>query len=413
MNETLTSDNLITHDDFLAISRRCHYNQFISQFYERFADDNRVPIALHGDGEIVYGKDSNFVRRASRVKSCCNNWTFDFYPKLKYKNLVRVERCDDRFCLNCQALKADQRFVQHAPRFDEFIETNDMYHVVLTVPNVEAYRLRDTVTMMLDRFAYLIRFFQGSKKIKGVDFARYGYLGAVRSLEITVSKRDGTFHPHLHCIFVLKKNLDLPQVFWNKFSNDRTGRTPCRLMSELDILIQRIWCLLICKKKVTAENIANIEEVTGYSDGFSCRVDLSNGKYHEVFKYAIKGSFKNETLFTYENFLTLYNALYDRRCYQSYGCLSGIDFNEVDETLGLGGKDEAFDLFITKLKWCEIPMRMEQLLGEILNESSKGEMKFISKATFVRHFKSLSEEDKAMFLDKLRSELDREDGEDE
>ena len=406
MNETINSENLITYDDFLSTSRRCHYNQFIAEFYERFADDNRVPMQLRGDGEVVYGKDPNFIRRAKRVKECCSTWTFDFYSKSKYKHLIRVDRCDDRFCLNCQALKADQRFVQYAPLFDEYLETNDMYHVVFTVPNVDADRLRDTVEMMLDRFAYLIRFFQGSKKVRGVDFLKYGMIGAVRALEITVSKRDGTFHPHLHCIFVLEKNLDLPQVYWNKFSNDRTGRTPMRLMTELDLLLQRVWCLLITKKEVNAENIANIGSVTGYSDGFSCRADLSNGKYHEIFKYAIKGSFKNETLFAYENFLTLYDALYGRRCYQTYGCLSKFDFNEVDEDLGLYGTDKAFELFLKKLQWCEVPRRVDELLSEIIKESAAGEMKFISRATFTRHFKALSEEDKRMYLEKLQDGLD-------
>lgn len=409
MNETINSENLITHDDFLSTSRRCHYNQFIGKFYERFADDHRVPMQLRAGGEIVYGKDPNFVRRGKRVQDCCKTWTFDYYQKSKYKNLVRVDRCDDRFCLNCQALKADQRFVQYAPLFDEFLETNDMYHIVFTVPNVEAWRLRDTVTLMLDKFAYLIRFFQGSKRINGVNFDKFGYEGAVRSLEITVSKKDGTFHPHLHTIFVLKKDMDLPQVFWNKFSVDSTGRTPTRLMSELDMLMQRIWCLLILKEKVTADNILNIGKVTGYSDGFSCRADLSNGKYHEIFKYAIKGSFKNETLFDYENFLTLYDALYGRRCYQTYGCLSKFDFNEVDEELGLNSQDKAFDLFLKKLQWCEVPKRVEDLLGEILNESANGDIKFISRATFARHFKALSEEDKEAYLEELQDSLYGED----
>ena len=412
MSEIITNENLITHDDFLSTARRCHYNQFIGKFYERFADDNRVPIQLSSDVEIVYGKDPTFLRKSKRVLSCCNTWTFDYYSKSSYKNLVRVDRCDDRFCLNCQALKADQRFVQYSPIFDEFVATNDMYHIVFTVPNVDAHNLRNTVTLMLDRFAYLMRFFEGSKKVKGVDFLKYGCIGAVRSLEITVSKKNGSFHPHLHTIFVLNKNMDLPQVYWNKFSMDRTGRTEMRLMSELDLLMQRVWCLLMLRKEVTAANIADIEKVTGYSDGFSCRADLSNGCYHEIFKYAIKGSFKNETLFDYDNFLTLYDALYGRRCYQSYGCLSKIDFNEVDEELGLHGKDKVFDVFIRSLQRSEMPARIEELLGEILKESSEGEMKFISRATFVRHFKTLTDEEKLAFLNRLDEALD-DDGESE
>lgn len=404
MEKNVKSDNLITHDDFLSVSRRCHYNQYIAEFYERFADDERVPVRLV-DGEIVFGKDENFLRRAKRVKGCCCSWSFDFYKQAGYKNLVRVDRCDDKFCLNCQSLKADQRFVQYSPILDEFTETNDMYHVVLTVPNVDEDALSDTVTLMLDRFSYLIRFFSGTKKIKGIDLAQYGYRGAVRSLEITVSKTDGSYHPHLHCIFVLKKDLNMDKVYWTRFSEDRFGKKEPRLFSEFELLLQRIWCLLILRIKVTKENIEDMENVCDHPDGFSCSADLSNGKYHEVFKYAIKGSFKNETLFKYENFLTLYRALYNRRTYQTYGCLSKYDFNEVDEYLGFRDPDETFDLFIGMLQEMEIPKRIEELLQEILVNTSKDTFKYVSRATFSRHFKALSAEDKEIFLDKLGAEI--------
>lgn len=398
MNEKIKEENLITHDDFLATSRRCHYNQYIAEFYERFADENSMPF-LTPTGEIVYGKDENFLRRAKRVKECCGSWTFDFYKKSKYKNLIRVDRCDDRFCLNCQSLAADQRFAQYSPILDSYSNEYDLYHVVLTVPNVDAERLADTITIMLDRFAYLIRFFQGTKKVRGIDFKKYGWVGAVRALEITVSKKDGSYHPHLHCMFVLKKGLDMSKIYWNRFSEDRTGRTPTKLYSEFEVLLQRIWCLLILKIKVTKENVENIGEFCNYPDGFSCTADLSNGKYHEIFKYAIKGTFKNETLFDYEAFLTLYIALFNRRCYQTYGCLAKYDFNVVDENLGLTSPDEAFDMFLANLK--EIPSRIEELLHSILESSKAGEFQYISKATFSRHFKGLTEEEKYDFLNRM------------
>lgn len=398
-------ENLITYDDILSTSRRCHYNKFISEFYVRFADDNRAPIKLADDGEIVYGKDPNFVRRAERVKTCCNTWTFDFFNISKYKNLIRVDRCKDKFCLNCQSLVADQRLYQYEKVLDEYADTNDLYHMVFTVPNVDADKLPDTITLMLDRFAYLIRYFQCSKKIAGVDFSKYGYIGAVRSLEITVSKRNGTYHPHLHTMFILKKGLNMEKIFWNSFSVDKYGRQDVRLFSNFEMLLQRIWCLLMMRVEVNAENINDIYGATGYRDGFSCMADLSNGKYHEIFKYAIKGSFKNETLFTYENFLTLYRALYNRKCYQTYGCLSRYDFNDYDESLGLNSPDEAFELFLTHLSRLERPERIDELLSSILKSLEKEEYKYISRATFSRHFRALSEEDKKEIIKKVGEKI--------
>ena len=408
MNEKVSVENLITYDDFLGVARRIHYNQFIADFYEKFADETKMPFIR--DGRTEYGQDESFLRRSKRVRSCCNTWTFDFYPKAGYKNLVRVDRCDDRFCLNCQALASDQRFAQYSLVLDTFAKDYDMYHVVLTVPNVDAERLADTITLMFEQFGErLIRYFKGDKKIRGVDFAKYGYVGAVRSLEITVSKKNGTYHPHLHCIFILKKDLDLPKVYWNQFSKDRTGRNPLRLFSELDMLIQRVWCLLILRIEVTKENIENIADVCEYPDGFSCMADLSNGKYHEIFKYAIKGSFKNETLFSYEAFLTLYKALFNKRCYQCYGVLGKYDFNEYDTSLGLSSPDTAFDLFLARLQLSEMPKRVEEILNSILDDIKAEKYKYISKATFARHFKALAEEDKKDVLKKLAEAVSAEE----
>lgn len=403
MFDNINTDNLITRDDFLGTSRRCHYNEFIGDFYQRFANESQMPIGFSPDtGEVKYGADPNFVRRGKRVKDCCKNWTFDFYRKSGYKNLIRLDRCSDRFCLNCQALAADRRFAQYGPVLDSYATDYDLYHVVLTVPNVDSYRLSDTIELMIDRFAYMIEFFSGHKKVRGVDFLKYGYAGAVRAQEITVSKRDGTYHPHFHCIFIFKKGLDVPKVYWNSFSEDRTGRQPTRLFSELDLIFQRLWCLLIMRKEVTKANIENIGEVLPrYPNGFSCVADLTNGDYHEVFKYAIKGSFKNETLFDYEVFKTLYIALFGKRSYQTYGVLGRYDFNDFDEDLGMASPDEVFEAFLRRLQQSEMPKRVAELLSDILALWDEDECKYISKATFLRHFKSLTAEEKRETLEKI------------
>ena len=402
--KVVSSDNIITRDDFLAISRRVHYNEYFAEFYGRFAEENEMPYVAP-DGEIKYGKDKKFLDRAKAMRECGKLMQFDYYRKMGYKNLIRMNRCRDRFCLNCMALEADQRFAQYGKVLDSFSATYDLYHIVFTVPNVSEWRLADTVTLIIDRFAYLIRYFNGTKRIHNVDFEKYGYAGAVRSLEITVSKKNGSYHPHLHCMFILKKGLQLPGVYWNGFSEDNRGRRETRLFSELEMLLQRIWCLLILRIDVTKHNIEHIAELCDYPDGFSVLANFSNGDYHEVFKYVIKGTFEEETLFKYEAVRTLYKALFGRRSYETFGILRRYDFNEVDADLGLGTPDEAFDLWLAKLKSEELPKRIEEKLDEILSvlkdENGNG-VKYVSKATFSRHFHALSEEDKLLFLESLR-----------
>lgn len=416
----LKEENSITYEDFLDVSRRVHYNQFIAEFYERMAKEVGILKLCPAEERYNYETetwykepkknkllpDENLERVAKRVKRCSQAWTFDFYEKAKVRNLVRVDRCGDRFCLNCQSLKAKQRQAQYSPVMDALVKDYDLYHTVLTVPNVDASRLSDTINLMFYKFGdRLIRYFNGDKKIRNVNFAKYGYVGGVRALEITVSKRNGSYHPHLHCILALKKGLNMPAIYWNRHSHDRYGRRPERLFTELEVLLQRVWCLSILGVEVTKENIEKIGEKTGYPDGFSCTADLTNGDYHEIFKYAIKGSFKNETLMSYEAFKTMYDALKDKRVYQCYGVLSRYDFNDVDESFGLNSKDEAFELFVAWLMSEEQPQRVDELLSSILLNSSKEKYKYVSKATFTRHFKALSEEEKKDVLKELANEI--------
>lgn len=396
----------LTREDYLSFSRRCRYNGFIADFYEEMAEDESIPIGRNCVGSFIYGKDQGFLSRAEAVRECGKHWDFDLYHKAGVKNLIRVNRCKDRFCLNCQALAADQRFVQYSPLLDGYSVENDLYHVVFTVPNVDASHLSDTVSLMFDRFSYLIRYFDGRKKIRNLDFSRYGFKGAVRSLEITVSKRNGSYHPHLHTIFILRKGMNLSQVYWNRFSDDRTGRTPTRLFSDFELMLQRIWCLLIMRVEVTKQNIEHIEEcLPQYPDGFSCIADLSNGNYHEVFKYVIKGTYKEATLFTSEAFRTMYKALYQRKVYQTYGCLLKYDFNDYDGSLGFNSPEEAFELLIARLQEEELPVRIEEQLHEILQLKYMDgirQFKYISRSSVVGRFRNLTAEEKEEQLEKLQ-----------
>lgn len=408
--EQVLKSYLFEKDDFVSVSRRCHYNKFIAGFYERMAEEDDVPyIDCHG--ELRFGKNLNMLSIARSVFECNKHWKFNFFEQSKAKVFVKVNRCKNRFCLNCQSMAADQRYAQYGKVLDEYVADYDLYHVVFTVPNVSAEKLEDTLSLMIDKFSYMIRYFDGRKGIRGVNLKSLGYVGCAREIEITVSKRDGSFHPHIHSIWILKKGLNFAPVFFNNFSVDRTGRNPDRYFTELELLFQRMWCLLIMRKTVNKANLNNIEEVTGYPDGFSCTADLSNGDYHEIFKYAIKGTFKEETLFKYETFKTLYKALFGKQAYATYGCLFRYDFNEYDEDLGLKDPDYIFGMILEKLYKTEIPKRIEETLNKILRSYDNNvDIKYISKSAFVKHFKTLSEEDKEVYLQELLEELDEEVG---
>lgn len=404
-------------DFFEEYAERAKYNEFQAEYYEWLAEE--------------WGDDS-FERRARVTRDCSKTWTIDFYKKNHLKQVVRVDRCKDPFCYNCQALRAQRRFETYAPILAKYEDDYDVYHIVLSVPNVSGAKLPGTVEWMLDRFGRVIEYFNGDKKIKGFDFDRFGYIGAVRALEITTGKRakiDGDdFHPHLHCMFILRKGMNFVHDQYNSFSDDKVHSNSRYFFSAFEILLQRIWCLLMLRIKVTMENVRNIWQVTDglYKDGFSVRAYPANrrwkdgiwqdvqghGKYHELFKYAIKGTYKNESIFTREQFVAMYKAIHKCHVYQTYGVLRQYDFDKVDDDeLSATAKTEIkFDLFLQALHKSEKPFRTETDLDSVLldfkaNSKRKKKIRYFGLATFRRMLAGKSEEELQTLLDEWIKEL--------
>ena len=130
--------------------------------------------------------------------------------------------------------------------------------------------------------------------------------------------------------------MNLPKIVINSFSKTKTKNgeiLPKRKFSVLEVILQKVWCMLMLNIPVTKENLNNLRELTGgkYKDGFDVVANDAKGKYKEIFKYAIKGTYKNEKIFSYEDLEYLYFALKNRRTYQTYGCLQKHNFNEVDD----------------------------------------------------------------------------------
>lgn len=393
-------DCVIEKNYFLDLDKKRGFNEYLRQFYIRMSEE--------------YG-DEKFQRKADGLINCCKYWNVDYYTKSECKHVLGVNRCKDAFCYNCQQFNAERRYQLYSPVLAEYEKDYDIYHIIFTQPNVDGGHLGNTLTLMFDRFGYMIRLFDGRSKVRGIDFSQYGYAGAVRSLEITTKEGNNTmYHPHFHCMFILKKGLNLEAKYWNQYSYDKKGINPPHPFTSLEILLQRIWCFLIMRKPVTKNNINHIGDILPqYPDGFSVRANLvKDGNYHEIFKYAIKGTYKEKSIFTYETFVTLYFALYNRKVYQTYGCLYNTDFNVIDDIVSPTlTTDVLFELIIEHLQQIEMPINLEEELTEIIKSFYNGsKIKYIGASSLCRAFMHLSEEDKREKIDELMEFLRKAEG---
>lgn len=247
--------------------------------------------------------------KIQRLENCNRFWSVEVYPSSNVKILLRTFLCKDKFCSNCNQMK---RFV-FQNRFLPYMEQykHSLYHMVLTVPVCKADELKDTIQRMIYCFKTLVTYLNGNKKVNGLDLLSYGFIGCVRSLEITY--KGNVYHPHFHVAVVLENGETLEN---RHFSNQFSGKEN-RLFSDFEMLIQRIWWLLINQKRLTVDNICNGDN---FEQRYSCVVDKFHPEdYEKLFGYMTKLYAENNALMTYQNFKTIYGALEHVRQIQGYG----------------------------------------------------------------------------------------------
>lgn len=331
--------------------------------YERILDGqltNNV-LAYYYDvlGDLADTEEDRrlFKNKAENLRTCHKVMFFKHYSQLGVKDYQKTIYCHDRYCPLCQKLKANTREMEYRQMLTDLDDQYDFYHMVLTLKNVRGKlppwsevdrklgELKPALGEMGDSYKHLIRIFSRNVKIAGLDFLKYGYAGAVRSLEITYENKQ-IYHPHFHSIVALRKGLRFPGKNVNKFSYDKyTGRvTP---FSDFEILLQKLWYLILNDKKVTLDAINALP--LGYSCWFK---KVLPGESHDVFKYIVKPDEKKSVM-SFEVFQDLVTALKGFHSVQCYGIFRKYKLvaDNIDESF-----DSVYDHIIEALNRIEYPV---------------------------------------------------------
>lgn len=287
------------------IVKNIQYNDVILQYYTRFyAENEKNPFK-----KTIYNKIDN-------MKNCNKLFRLDVYEKNKIKDFISTNLCRDKFCNNCKKVKQSARMAKYMPELEKF--KKNTYHLTLTQPNVSGEDLKDTIKLMSKSFSTLNMYLKGSKQIQGINFSRFGYIGGVRSLEVTFN--NNSYHPHYHVLLILKKFKMSKKEIVNTYSYSRNILK--NKFSNEEILIQKLWFLLMNKKRLSKKNIDDLDI------GYSCKMDkLGENDYNEIFKYMTKSENEDGNILNYENFKYLYESLFNIKQIQGYGVLYNITDN--------------------------------------------------------------------------------------
>lgn len=323
----------------------------------------------------LHSEDStlNLSNKLDNIANCNSWWLLDVYKEQKIKDFKKTNLCKDKFCNNCKKVKQASRLARFVPQIEKIKEDYNLSLLTLTVPNCNGTNLKDTINKIFKNFNYLNRYLNGTKTIKNLDFSSYGYQGALRSLEITF--KGDSYHPHIHAVIALDKNFKPDKNLINTYSYSYGKLT--RGFSDFEVLIQKIWFLLMNGQKVTYKAIESLEE------GYSCTLDsIDESSYYEVFKYMTKATDEDKNILTYDNFKTLYYALYRVRQIQGYG----LFYNFKDDDSIVDEVDDLYNVYINILKTKEDPEEVSQTPKDLLNDN---EYLLVSRKKIYSYLKSL------------------------
>lgn len=363
---------------FEEVAHKKEYNEkYADHYMHRFEDTNM----------------ERYRTAAERILNCHRSWFGDHYKQSGVFNVKRVFHCHNRWCWLCSHLKQAKRLYKFYTLIDKLQKDYDLYHIVFTVKNVKGEELKERLYKMQDSIKKIIRDFQGFKKIAGIDFIQYGLPGALRSFEIVINPTD--YHPHLHCLFAMKKGLVFPGYNINKFSFNKNNPGHKRPFSDFEIMLQKMFYLAVNGKRINMKNLNDLKL------GYSCTVDLAEGdSWFEVFKYATKMSKDGASACTYEQFVLLDDIFFRMKMIQGYGIFRNIDDieDEKDPTAEI-----LFEKILIMLNRKEKPERDVRFELEKLNdELHRNNLTVISKKMSFMYMQAVMED--------LRSDLMIEDG---
>ncbi|MCL2369785.1 MAG: protein rep [Firmicutes bacterium] len=328
------SELLQTKREYELILKGQLNNEQLAQHCEELAEGARV----FGEWDIY----NRYINRATSSRLCHKTIIFDKHPTFRIAIYKNTMHCRDRFCFLCNKLISNSREKKFVQKVLPLIRDDyEFYHMVLTSPNsvgdlpASAHNPNDTrpylytvVRQMSKAFGYLNNYLKGKIKIAGLDFDYLGYAGAVRSFELTY-KPNQEYHQHYHVIVAFKKDLILQDKHLNKYSYSRQT-DKVTFYSDFEVLLQKIWYLLINGQKVTKIAIDSLEL------GYSCQCKhIDDNNFHQVFKYPFKP--EEVPYIDFATFSDLDKGLRSIRTIQTYGCFHGlkieddsIDDNELD-----------------------------------------------------------------------------------
>lgn len=182
--------------------------------YEKHKADSYKVAELLGEDYTFRNYGADDLKRYVSLVECGTFLQFGKDMQGVY-HLTGANFCRQRVCPMCQFRKAERTFAETL-QVVKTLESEGFrfLHLVLTVPNpTYEYELQTAVKILYRGFNRFLKYKQVERAFKG----------ALRCLEVSYNYNELSFHPHLHCLIVVRKS----------YFNDCKVYLPYDLLREL------------------------------------------------------------------------------------------------------------------------------------------------------------------------------------
>ena len=206
--------------------------------------------------------------KAERLASCSTFLQFKLYSDGS-KKLASMNSCHVRLCPIC-SWRRSLKVYSNIRQVTEYLTSKEQRRyvlVTLTVPNCSSEELSG----VLDRM------FKGFNRFNQLKSIRTAFTGFYRALEITrncnpLSKSYGTYHPHFHCLFSVKKSYFTSRYYLSKDKISELWQQSYRSDEELIVDVRKVRgdlaksCAEVAKYSVKSSDIIVPEDLMLTSD---------------------------------------------------------------------------------------------------------------------------------------------------
>lgn len=182
--------------------------------------NNKIVDMLENNNKIPNNKS-----RAEKIKNCSSTVGLSIIND----NCVFTvaDFCKDRLCFICSWRRQVKFLAQSNIILQKAIENNyNFVFATFTIPNCN--NSVEDVNKSIDKIQ------QSFYTLMRVTRIKRTFLGAIKSIEITYNAENNTFHPHIHCLFLVENNYfkknncnyikqDFLQDLWSKITGFETA----------------------------------------------------------------------------------------------------------------------------------------------------------------------------------------------